>query len=232
MNRDVFLVVEGPTEQLFVERVLAPCLSPAGLHFHATQIPNRGGRGGDVRFERAAKSVSNFLKQRRDTFVGTFFDYYGLKEWPRLEEVHAMNGPSPADIANVLNEAATAELTARLPDIDVRGRFFPFLAVHEFEALLFSDATKLSSASGIPEPLIQAALEEAGAPERIDRSPETAPSKRLAAWSKGQYGKTTTGIAAAQSISIPAMRAACPNFDAWLSSIENILTRKSHEQVH
>ena len=203
MNRDIFLVVEGPTEQLFVERVLAPCLSPSGLHFHATQIPNRGGRGGDVRFERAAKSVSNFLKQRRDTFVGTFFDYYGLKEWPRLEEVHDMNGPSPADIANVLNEAATAELTARLP------------------ALLFSAPTKLSSASGIPEPLIQAALEEAGAPERIDRSPETSPSKRLAAWSKGQYGKTTTGIVAAQSIGIPAMRAACPNFDAWLSMIEN-----------
>ena len=221
MSRDVFLVVEGPTEQLFVERVLAPCLSPSGLHFHATQIPNRGGRGGDVRFERAAKGVSNFLKQRHDTFVGTFFDYYGLKEWPRLAEVRAMNGPSPADIANVLNEAATADLTARLPDIDVRRRFFPFLAVHEFEALLFSDAGKLSSASGIPEPLIRTALNEAGSPERIDRSPETAPSKRLAAWSKGQYGKTTTGIAAAQSIGIPAMRAACPNFDAWLSLIEN-----------
>ena len=223
MSRDVFLVVEGPTEQLFVERVLAPCLSPSGLHFHATQIPNRGGRGGDVRFERAAKGVSNFLKQRHDTFVGTFFDYYGLKEWPRLAEVRAMNGPSPADIANVLNEAATADLTARLPDIDVRRRFFPFLAVHEFEALLFSDAAKLSSASGIPEPLIRAALEEAGDPERIDRSPETAPSKRLAAWSKGQYGKTTTGIAAAQSIGSPAMRAACSNFDAWLSLIENAM---------
>ena len=223
MSRDVYLVVEGPTEQLFVERVLAPHISGSGLYFHATQIPNKRGRGGDVRFDRAARCASNFLKQRPDTLVGTFFDYYGLKEWPRLAEVRAMDSPSPAAIANALNEAAVAEFSSRLPDIDVRNRFFPFLAVHEFEALLFSDAAKLSSGTGIPERLIRAALDEAGGPERIDRGPDTAPSKRLASWMNRRYGKTTTGIAVAQSIGIPAMRAACPNFDAWLSMIENVV---------
>ena len=228
MSRDVYLVVEGPTEQLFVERVLAPHLSGSGLYFHATQIPNRGGRGGDVRFERAARSVENFLKQRPDTLVGTFFDYYGLREWPRLEEVHALNDPAPATIAQTLNEAATVDLISRLPDIDVRNRFVPFLAVHEFEALLFSDAARLSSGTGIPERLIRAALDEAGEPERIDRGPETAPSNRLASWMNRRYGKTTTGIAVAQSIGIPAMRAACPNFDAWLCSIENVAGRREN----
>ena len=40
--------------------------------------------------------------------------------------------------------------------------------------------------------------------------PETAPSKRLDAWTNGQYGKTTTGIVIAEEIGIDKMRQACP----------------------
>jgi len=82
MNSEVYLVVEGATEQLFVERILAPYCAMHGAYLHPTQVPKKGEKGGDVRFSRVKTCVGNFLKQRSDTRVGTFFDYYGLHYHP------------------------------------------------------------------------------------------------------------------------------------------------------
>ena len=96
------------------------------------------------------------------------------------------------------------------------------MAVHEFEALLFSDSGILAEELGIQQIHVDNVLDEFGGnPERINNSPETAPSKRLETW-KSDYKKTTDGIAIAERIGLPAMRAKCPLFDAWLSAIENL----------
>ncbi len=219
MNKDVYLVVEGRTEQLFIGQVLAPYLAPIGLFLHPTQLPKSGTPGGDVRFSRASVCVCNFLKQRKDTLVSTFFDYYGLRDWPQLDEVHSLCSPEPKTIADTLNEAAIHAVGQMLPDIPVRQRFIPFLAVHEFESLLFSDPVALSEGANVPIGLIHEALAECGTPEGINNNPETAPSKRLERWTQRTYGKTTTGIAIAERIGIEAMRNACPNFDAWLKRL-------------
>ena len=44
MNSEVYLVVEGLTEQLFVEHVLAPYCAMQGIYLHPTQVPKRGGK--------------------------------------------------------------------------------------------------------------------------------------------------------------------------------------------
>ena len=99
------------------------------------------------------------------------------------------------------------------PGISVGRRYVPFVAVHEFEALLFSDAPILSAMLHVSQSAIEEVLEESGSPEAIDNSPQTAPSKRLEAW-------TAKGVSIAAAIGIDTMRLACPNFDAWLTSIE------------
>ena len=40
--------------------------------------------------------------------------------------------------------------------------------------------------------------------------------------------KSIRKLAAAQLIGIPAMRTACPNFDAWLNSIEHSMPGKGY----
>lgn len=220
MNVEIRLIVEGPTEQAFADHVLGPHLALHGLYLRASQIGSAGRKGGDIRFERAAPQIKAALKQRTNTIVGTFFDYYGLKRWPGLDEIRTLPNPAPKTIAEVLNEAAVAEIERALPDIPVRKRFIPFTAVHEFEALLFADSAKLAAGTGVPAARIEEALASCGgSPESIDNGPETAPSKRLEAWTFNQYGKITTGIPIAEKIGIDAMRSACPNFDEWIKRL-------------
>ena len=219
MSNDVFLVVEGLTEQLFVNQVLAPYCAMRGVFLHPTQVPKKGGKGGDVRFERVKTCVGNFLKQRSDTRVGTFFDYYGLGDWPSLDEVRNTSGLSPAEIEARLNEAATEELRRALPELDVVGRFVPFMAVHEFEALLFSDAEVLASALGIEKVSVEEVLQEYGSPEKINTRPDKIPSRHLDGWCGGRYMKTVQGIAIADKIGIDKMRVASPNFSDWLNRL-------------
>ncbi len=108
---EVIVIVEGKTEQIFVESILAPYLGYNGheadlvlaqiclttnlkinligyVLFHiknigmkATQVSKPGQKGGDVRFSRVKKDLRNHLKQRSDTYISTFVDYYGIKEW-------------------------------------------------------------------------------------------------------------------------------------------------------
>ena len=216
----VIAVVEGRTEQRFVEEVLAPYLANRGVYMTATQVRKKGQNGGDVRFARVRTMVHHFLKQRSDTIVVSFVDYYGISEWPALDEVRRMANASPCSLAEKLNSAAIAEVQSELVDVDVSKRYIPFMAVHEFESLLFSDANVLSSELGIPLQTISATLAECGSPELINNHPETAPSKRLEKWTGGRYRKTTQGIVIAQKIGVDAMRKACPNFDDWLLKVE------------
>ncbi len=222
---NVVVVVEGQTENAFVKEVLAPYWGRRGIFVEApvfrTQVDLRSGRihkGGDIRFPRLAKQLIALLKQRKDTFVACFVDYYGIKEWPDLDKLS--KGQTPSDIAMTLCGAAKMDLRHDWNEKDVQERFFPFVAVHEFEALLFSESNALSTALGIPLSFIEEALIECGSPEAIDNSPQTAPSKRLESWTNGSYRKAAKGVVIAQLIGIDKMRQACPNFNAWLSSIE------------
>lgn len=218
MNNEVYLVVEGLTEQLFIERILAPYCAVRGVYLHPTQVPKKGGKGGDVKFERVKTCVGNFLKQRSDTRVGTFFDYYGLKEWPMLNDVRSQD-LSPAEIVKKLNDAAGEELCREFPGLGVETRFVPFMAVHEFEALLFSDAEVLASALGINVTSINDVLREYGSPEKINTRPDKIPSKHLENWLDGRYIKTVQGISIADKIGIDKMREANPNFNDWLNRL-------------
>jgi len=100
-------------------------------------------------------------------------------------------------------------------------RFIPYIAMYEFEALLFSDPVVLARKLKIEESAIKAILEECGEPENIDNSPITAPSKRLESLSK-RFRKTTTGIAILKETGLSAIRNKCPIFDSWVTTLESI----------
>jgi hypothetical protein len=100
-------------------------------------------------------------------------------------------------------------------------RFLPFVVMHEFEALLFSDCEGF--ARGIARPELAASLQrerdQFADPEEIDDSPISAPSKRVARLMRS-YQKPLHGPLAALEIGLPRIRAACPHFARWLSGLE------------
>lgn len=224
MNKfiEVIAIVEGRTEQIFVEKVLTPYLANKNIYMKATQITKPGQKGGDVKFSRAENDIGRFLKQRADIFVTQFFDYYGLKEWPNLEGVALKNH---IEIAQMLNKGAVEQLKVSFPDLNIEQRYIPYMAMHEFESLLFSDAQVLANALNVKEQVIIDIINECGEPEKINNSRETAPSKRLDNLkSVGSFKKTTEGISIAENIGIDKMRAECPIFDAWIEQLEELVT--------
>jgi hypothetical protein len=219
---EVTTIVEGKTEEIFINLLLQPYLAQKMIFMTATQVSKPGQKGGDVRFDRVSKDLELHLKQRTDTYVTILVDFYGVREWPGIDLVPP-NAP-PAKIAEIVNGATQAKVIELFAAQRADQRFIPHMAIHEFEALLFSDSASLATELAIPEEKVQAVLNECGEPEAINNSPVTAPSKRLDGWSRnGKFPKTTTGIAIARSIGIPKMREQCPLFDAWLQQLESIV---------
>lgn len=211
------MIVEGMTEQKFANEVLADYLALHNITVCATQVSKPQQKGGDVRFERAKIDVLKFLRQRRDTIICTFVDYYGLNQWPGLESIQA--SMTPERIANLLTERAVSVLEKEFSDLRVRERYIPFIAMHEFEALLFSDTSVLAAELGIDKQQFDAVLDECGSPEHINNTRETSPSHRLLSLSYGRFKKTYSGIRIANRIGIDKMRSMCPLFDSWIGRL-------------
>ena len=102
--------------------------------------------------------------------------------------------------------------------------FIPYVQMHEFEALLFAKPEVLGGAlQGVsPDDAVRRLKRIAdrfATPEEIDDSVATAPSKRILGIAPG-YQKDTDGLIAASRMGLRAIRAACPNFDAWMRRLE------------
>jgi hypothetical protein len=224
---EIIAIVEGKTEQLFINSVLTPYLAKKMIFMTATQISKPGQKGGNVEFRRLKDDLEIHLKQRKNTFVTTFIDYYGIREWPGVGQVP--NQATPSQIADTINQATTLAVNELFSEFNSKFRFIPYIAVHEFESLLFSDSQILSSTLGIAEDKVLAVLTECGEPEAINNSPQTAPSKRLQQWStNGKFPKTTMGIMIAQTIGINRIREKCPLFNDWLNRIESLIPLNHH----
>jgi hypothetical protein len=154
-------------------------------------------------------------------------DFYGLPQhgegaWPgRAEATHL----------EVRRKAKTVE-DALLKDVSsVMGggfypnRFLPFVLMHEFEGLLFSDCAAFCQGIGRPdlEPHFSQIRNEFETPEDINDSPVTAPSKRVEELVPG-YEKPLFGTLAVLEIGLDRIREQCPHFNDWLSNLESLIT--------
>jgi hypothetical protein len=141
-----------------------------------------------------------------------------MKEgWPGRAQAASL----PVDEkALTVEQALLDDVTAAMGG-DYPSRFIPFVVMHEFEALLFSDCSAFARGVGLPN--LEASLgtirDQFKTPEEIDDSPITAPSKRIEALIPG-YEKPLFGVVAALEIGLEKMREACPHFRGWLTRLE------------
>lgn len=142
-NVEIYIVVEGQTEQTFVRHILAPDMAK-GFFLHAALIGKSGHKGGNIIFDRATIDIGNFLKERSDIYVSTMFDYFRIDDnWPGRDFIiqQIKNGAtlSAAEKANALENATLTRIKKLFPNCNAEGRFVPYIEMHEFEALLFSN---------------------------------------------------------------------------------------------
>lgn len=220
MSKRALILVEGQTEERFVKDALAPAFWPRGLFFSPTILVTKrvkngtNFKGGVTSFARFRNDARRLLNSSGGALVTTMLDYNGLPgDFPGMK--NRPNGTPQQRVSHVEQAIWQHFGSPR--------NFIPFLALHEFEAWLFSSPDELPRvmAEDRAQPELAAIRESVSTPEEIDERPEFAPSKRIEALFPG-YRKTLHGTRAAAQIGLARIRAECPHFHEWLIKLENL----------
>lgn len=223
----LLLHVEGRTEMLFVNEVLAPHLYNLGYVSVGARLMGSSRsslrRGGVRSWEGVRREFVSNLRTDSEIVVSTMVDYYGMPpNWPG-RAIASASGLSVAERAGMIEEALLQDMHQEMGDSFDPRRFVPYVMMHEFEAMLFSDCEAFGNAIGRSELStgFRAVRARFDSPEEIDDSPESAPSKRIESLLPG-YQKPTMGVQAARSIGLEAIRRECPHFREWLGRLESL----------
>ena len=129
----LFIVVEGQTEEEFVRTMLRPYLFSYGIYDVNSILirTSKSGRGGFVNYDHLKNTVMPLLKsQKDDIVVTTFVDYFRMPHnTPHYEQ--CMQAGCNKEKVAALEQCIWKDINDR--------RFVPYIQLHEFEALLFSD---------------------------------------------------------------------------------------------
>jgi hypothetical protein len=219
MKRGLVLV-EGQTEERFVNVCLAPYLLAKGVSLERPTIVatkrNAGGpnfKGGISDYGKVRGDLRRLLHDTHASVITTVIDYYALPmDFPGMRD-------RPPGTPRSRVEHVEAAWAAAVGD----RRFVPHLALHEFEAWVYADPSRLEAFMFDDDaPVIEAIAKIAAGyptPEDIDDGPMTAPSKRLRDVFAA-YQKPLHGPLAVAAIGLERIRAVCPHFDAWLGCVE------------
>ncbi|MCK5036737.1 MAG: DUF4276 family protein [Candidatus Sabulitectum sp.] len=221
----LYVTVEGPTEKRFVNRLLGPHLHNYKVYANARCVLTS--RDNQTKIEYRGGSPS-YLKTRKDikTWIAednnpecrftTMFDLYALREdFPGKEEANRQTDPYAK--VRIIEEAFSEDIGDH--------RFIPYIQLHEFETLIFSDPGQLAmehfeSESAIAN-LVGMLKEVGGNPELLNDGYETCPSRRILK-EIPDYDKANAGIIIAEKIGLPKMRSECSHFNNWLTQLENL----------
>ena len=204
--------VEGQTEYEFVRSVLADHLRRKWVE--ATPIllgraGDGGPGGGNVNVKRLVSDMV-LLYQSFD-FVTSLVDFYGFRDKGEMT-------------VEELEERLTQEIQAKIHRGWDQRRVIAYVQRHEFEGLLFSDVTAFGTLMGASNQSV-AQLRETrskfSTPEDINDNKATAPSKRIVT-AISRYQKPVDGPLVAMEIGLATIRAQCPRFHRWVTSLESL----------
>lgn len=214
----LLVLVEGQSEEIFVKRTLTPHLQNYGVFVQAPKIlwtkrlASGGGHRGGVSSWLQIKRDLMALSRDSNAWITTMLDFYGLpKDFPGLDSAKTATSPESRV------EALQANFAAEIPN----PRFVPFLVLHEFEAWVFSEpctVEKHFSMSKLADRLA-AVVDQKGGPEKINYGPATHPKARLRELILN-YKETSDGPTLLDKIGVDKIRALCPHFHCWLSTLE------------
>ncbi len=202
--------VEGQTEEEFIKLVLAKHLQAHDVWVQPILIGRARGPGvggGNVTVNRLSSEMA-YLRSSFDA-VTSLVDFYGFKD----------KGDRSVEQLELAVQGAAED---RIGGQDER--VAPYVQVHEFEGLLFSNVEAFAL---LPEvvPRAVGALAEIRSrfesPEDINDNQLTSPSHRI----QGEisaYRKRAHGPLIAEEITLEVIRSECPRFDNWVRRLEGM----------
>lgn len=210
----LFIVVEGQTEQEFVNTMLRPWLNGYGI-YDVTPVlikTSKHGRGGLINGQHLMNTILGLLCETADNqlVVTSFVDFFRIpSNMPGYSD--AMSHTSSIEQVEVLESELYKTINDR--------RFVPYIQRHEFEALVFSSNVGFEKYCNNQQSSQTGSIVNSyDNPEDINSSPSTAPSKRLLAIIPG-YDKVILGNLLALEIGMENIIQRCPRFSAWLTKI-------------
>lgn len=220
----VIIICEGQTERDFCLKFLDPYFSDKSIKIESPVI--KKSKGGIVKWlgnKGLKREISNHLKTNRSAYVSTFIDYYGLEDkhqFPQWDDSKSLKDP---------HKRIEKIETGMFQDINDshRYRFIPYIQLHEFEALLFSDFRAFNYetlTTSHDSDYLKSTIENYDNPEMINNNLETSPSNRLKRIIPG-FRKILHGKRLVNAIGIDKIRKKCPRFDNWLGQIERLADR-------
>ncbi len=212
--KTIYIIVEGPTEEEYINNCLAPYLA---IHGIVNTIPilletSPGFYGGDVTFARYLLNATNLLVSDPNAIVTSLIDFYQLrKDFPGYAESLA--------IPNIINRIE--HLENELSQTIANQNYIPYLQLHEFEAILFVDNVGFNYIPSIRpnnRANINAIIAAYPNPELINNGAATAPSKRLQTLIP-KYKKPFHGPIIALENGITPVLTKCPRFNVWVQTL-------------
>lgn len=218
--KKVLIYVEGQTEETFVRDVLAPYLQrKCALYLIPTLARTKRTRsgqtfkGGIVSYGQVKRDLRNLLDDSSAALVTTMMDYYGLPD--DFPGKNTLPVGTPYDRVHHLEEAFSRDIG--------RSRFLPFLVLHEFEALVLADPSRLIRVLPKYEANLIVLQKNIGnlPPEEVNEGSTTHPAARIRQYFPG-YQKRLHGPLVVQQIGLAIIRSRCPHFNEWLRQIETL----------
>lgn len=213
-------MVEGQTEEAFVNQVIAPALSLKQVYVTATRImtsqsAHRMYKGGFVNFAHLERDVARLLASDQKRYVGCMVDLYRLPQTvPGYAQAKTYS--NAYDKVKWLHQEWSIYFNSL--------RFIPFVQLHEFEALLYADPQSAQIVTGSNQAanaMSKALAHFDGNPELVNETPDGAPSKRLIAAFPG-YQKVVHGVQIAQQVGLQNIQMKCSHFKTWYDRLSTL----------
>ena len=211
----LIIICEGPTEQAFCNDLLRDYFQSKDIILEAPTIKHSN--GGIVAWDTLRKQIVRHLNEG-NCIVSLFVDYYRIRvsyNFPGWMTSKSIN--NVYDRMHFLFEQMSLNMDEKL-----RSRFVPYIQLHEFEGLLFSDISAFQNnftKNELNFSLLESAVNSADTPEEINNGPATAPSERLKKAVCG-YDKVTDGAFLALEIGLETIREKCILFNEWIEKLE------------
>ena len=213
----LIIVCEGPTEHEFCVNVLAPELLKADIYVQAPLV--KRSNGGIVPWSSIKRQIEMHLHEK-DAYVSLLVDYYGIKD--------SYNFPGWMDSKGICPLSTRLQFLCDGMKADIESefasRFIPYMQIHEFESLLFSDINVFKDNfddKDMEFSILENAVREFDNPEEINSRPTLAPSKRLIEAIPG-YQKVNDGAYIADEIGLQKILDKCPLFSQWFLTLQSI----------
>ncbi len=215
------VIVEGETEEGFVNRILSPYFCSLGIFNVVQCFKTKHSNGGIAKYSYIKQDIINTIYES-DVVVTTMIDFYRLPS----------NFPGYSELSQYVTHQEQADFLEKKMKEDIENvkerkfdNFIPYIQLHEFEALVFSSykgIAALFDENEFDAKELERVIGKYSNPEDINNRPDTAPSVRLKKIIPG-YNKVVYGIDILKEIGIETVLLKCPRFNKWVENLKKAL---------